>query len=145
MRLSVRKSKNKRKASGSGTDSMDLSAVGRTKDFAAGKNCSTSEKKNISCNGMQRIFIFWCAKRCKKAQGSVCLSDRKGRYAPGGCIGGSKIEPCLKQPLRLLKAASDGKSEAETPANGLHTEILKNPERYFQDRKKNCPIWIIWK
>lgn len=56
-----------------------------------------------------------------------------------------KIEPCLKQPLRLLKAASDGKSEAETPANGLYTEILKNPERYFQDRKKNCPIWIIWK
>ncbi len=37
MRLSVRKSKNKRKASGSGTDSMDLSAAGRTKNFAAGK------------------------------------------------------------------------------------------------------------
>lgn len=50
-----------------------------------------------------------------------------------------KIEPCLKQPLRLLKAASDGKSEAETPANGLYTEILKNPERYFQDRKKELP------
>ena len=29
-------------------------------------------------------------KRCKKAPGNVCLSDRKGRYAPGGCIGGSK-------------------------------------------------------
>lgn len=27
----------KRKASGSGTDSMDLSAAGRTKNFAAGK------------------------------------------------------------------------------------------------------------
>ena len=50
-----------------------------------------------------------------------------------------KIEPCLKQPLRLLKAASDGKSEAETPANGLYTEILENPERYFQDRKKELP------
>ena len=51
------------------------------------KNCSTSEKK--------KYILQWDAEDlyllgCKKAPGSVCLSDRKGRYAPGGCIGGSK-------------------------------------------------------
>ena len=47
MRLSVRKSKNKRKASGSGTDSVDLSAIGRTKDFAAGKGMTARTKVRI--------------------------------------------------------------------------------------------------
>lgn len=55
------------------------------------KNCSTSEKKKIypamGCGGSLSSGV---QKRCKKAPGNVCLSDRKGRYAPGGCIGGSK-------------------------------------------------------
>ena len=68
----------------------------------------------------------------------VCLTGRADMLREA-VLEDQKIEPCLKQPLRLLKAASDGKSEAETPANGLYTEILENPERYFQDRKKELP------
>ena len=54
------------------------------------KNCSTSEKKKYPAMGCGGSLSSGVQKRCKKAPGSVCLSDRKGRYAPGGCIGGSK-------------------------------------------------------
>ena len=54
------------------------------------KNCSTSEKKKYPAMGCGGSLSSGVQKRCKKAPGNVCLSDRKGRYAPGGCIGGSK-------------------------------------------------------
>ena len=111
------------------------------------KNCSTSEKKKYILQwDAEDLYLLVCKKDARKLREAyVCLTGRADMLREA-VLEDQKIEPCLRQPLRLLKAASDGKSEAETPANGLYTEILKNPERYFSgQKKKNCPIWIIWK
>lgn len=53
-------------------------------------NCSTSEKKKYILQwDAEDLYLLVCKKE-QEAPGSVCLSDRKGGYAPGGCIGGSK-------------------------------------------------------
>ena len=104
------------------------------------KNCSTSEKKKYILQwDAEDLYLLVCKKDARKLREAyVCLTGRADMLREA-VLEDQKIEPCLKQPLRLLNAASDGKSEAETPANGLYTEILKNPERYFQDRKKELP------
>ena len=104
------------------------------------KNCSTSEKKKYILQwDAEDLYLLVCKKDARKLRETyVCLTGRADMLREA-VLEDQKIEPCLKQPLRLLKAASDGKSEAETPANGLYTEILENPERYFQDRKKELP------
>ena len=33
------------------------------------KTAALLKRKNISCNGMQRIFIFWCAKKMQESSG----------------------------------------------------------------------------
>lgn len=33
------------------------------------KTAALLKRKNISCNGMRRIFIFWCAKKMQESSG----------------------------------------------------------------------------
>lgn len=33
------------------------------------KNAALLKRKKISCNGMRRIFIFWCAKKMQESSG----------------------------------------------------------------------------
>ena len=68
------------------------------------KNCSTSEKKKYILQwDAEDLYLLVCKKDARKLRETyVCLTGRADMLREA-VLEDQKIEPCLKQPLRLLK------------------------------------------